>query len=314
MSKAADAFKHVAKQWVRPLLVPVVRTCVRYAPHESIRRAVWAYVVTPFFQYSNSPFVSTTVFGATMAGNTEDRIQRHLFYFGVWEPNLTEFLRGRLREGDVFVDVGANIGYFTLLASRLVGPTGKVLAIEASPKIFAKLSDNLTRNRSNNVEAINAAASDRKGTVQIFFASDANIGATSTISRKGSSYECDMAADSLDALLAQKAVTNVRFVKIDVEGAEWLVVAGMGGLLKSARPDLEVLVELMPTFLHAHGKTVEDVFAIFAGYGFWPYHIENDYEIQGYMSLHGGTRPARIRTPISGQIDVIFSKVDADYL
>ena len=115
----------MSRQWVRPLLVPVARLCVRYAPHPAIRRAFWAHLITPFFIFSNSRFVARTTFGAAIAGNTKDLIQRHIFYFGVWEPNLTGFLTTRLNRGDVFVDVGANIGYFSLLASRLVGRRGK---------------------------------------------------------------------------------------------------------------------------------------------------------------------------------------------
>src|SRR5262245_25225023 len=66
---------------------------------------------------------------------------------GQWEPAITQYVRTRLRAGDTFIDVGANIGYFTLLASRLVGPTGHVYAIEASPSIYQRLTRNVGLNR-----------------------------------------------------------------------------------------------------------------------------------------------------------------------
>jgi FkbM family methyltransferase len=304
----------VAKQWVRPLLVPVARLCVRYAPHPAIRRAFWFRLITPFFIFSNSRFVARTTFGAAIAGRTDDIIQRHLFYFGVWEPNLTGFLSARLRPGDIFVDVGANIGYFTLLASRLVGRDGKVIAIEASPNIFARLSDNLRRNHTTNVDATNVAVSDRLGTTQLFLGSDSNIGQTGTVARPGSRYECDIATTPLDALLEGIDVTRVRFVKIDVEGAEWSVLQGMQGLLRSGPRELEVFVELTPKSLRASDKTVDDVVAMFADCGFLPYVIANDYSADGYMAPDAGQRPRRLRETISEQTDVVFSRIDAESL
>ncbi len=238
MSGLATILKRMAKEWVRPLLIPIVRPWVRYAPHECIRGAVWRCLVAPFLQHANRRFVVSTVFGAVISGNTQDLVQRYIFYFGVWEPNLTEFLIGNLRQGDVFIDVGANIGYFTLLASRLVGSAGKVIAIEASPGIFAKLRDNLERNRVTNVEAINVAASDRRRDGQSFPRVNSNIGATSIVPTEGSRYECDVPASTLDSILAPADVRNARFVKIDVEGAEGLVIAGMRDVLRNARPSL----------------------------------------------------------------------------
>jgi FkbM family methyltransferase len=304
----------MGKQWIRPLLVPVARLCVRHAPHPAIRRAFWVHLITPFFIFSNSRFVARTVFGAAIAGRTDDIIQRHLFYFGVWEPNLTGFLSARLRPGDIFVDVGANIGYFTLLASRLVGSSGRVIAIEASPNIFARLSDNLKRNRVGNVDSSNVAVSDRFGTTQLFLGSDSNLGQTGTVARPGSRYECDIDTAPLDALLATVDVARVRFVKVDVEGAEWSVLQGMQGLLRDGARELEVFVELTPKSLAAAGRTVDDVLAMFAGCGFLPYVIENDYSAEGYMSRHPAQRPRRLRETISAQADVIFSRIDADFL
>lgn len=304
----------IGKQWVRPLLVPAARLCVRFAPHPAIRRAFWTHLITPYFIFSHSPFVAHTIFGAAIAGTTKDLIQRHIFYFGVWEPNLTAFLTTRLRQGDVFVDVGANIGYFSLLASRLVGHEGKVIAIEASPNIFARLSDNLRRNQTTNVEATNIAISDRQGTTQLFLGSDSNIGQTGTVSRPGSRYECDVATTPLDAVLVGTDVGRVRFVKVDVEGAEWPVLQGMRDLLRNGAPGLEVFVELTPKSFLAYDKTVDDVLAMFADCGFLPYSIENDYSAEGYMSPGVSKRPTRLRETVSEQTDVIFSKIDAESL
>ena len=212
------------------------------------------------------------------------------------------------------MDIGANIGYFSLLASGLVGRDGKVIAIEASPNIFARLSDNLRRNHSTNVNATNVAISDRVGTTQLFLGADSNIGQTGTVARPGSRYECDIATTPLDDLLTGIDVTRVRFVKVDVEGAEWSVLQGMQGLLRSGARELEVFVELTPKSLRACDRSVEDVLAMFAAHGFLPYAIENDYSAEGYMSPSAVRRPRRLRETVSAQTDVIFSRIDAESL
>jgi len=303
-----------AKRWLRPLLLPIARAAVRYAPAAPLRQAVWHYVIRPFFIYVHRPFVVRTVFGAVIAGNTRDLIQRHLYYFGTWEPNLTGFLATRLREGDVFVDVGANIGYFTLLASPLVGPRGTVVAVEASPQIFTRLADNLARNRVTNVETFNLAIADGDGTTRLFLGADANLGQSGTVPRPGSRYECDVKTTSLDSLLAGIDAGRIRFVKVDVEGAEWPVLQGMRGLLRSGGPDLEVFVEVTPSSLQACGRSVDDLLALFAGCGFQPYAIANDYAAEAYLTAGAASRPRRLRRAITEQTDVVFSKVDAEVL
>ena len=93
-----------------------------------------------------------------MRCNTRDFVQRRIRSFGIFEHNLTYYTIASLCEGDLYVDIGANVGYFTLLASRLVGKSGKVISVEADPVTFMQLLDNLKRNDCRNVSARNVAA------------------------------------------------------------------------------------------------------------------------------------------------------------
>jgi FkbM family methyltransferase len=308
----AHAIKNVAKRWVRPAVIPPVRLVVRYAP-DGARRFAWRWIVEPFLQHAEHDFIATTRFGTILAGNTVDLIQRYVFYFGEWEPSLSRYVADRLRPGDAFVDVGANIGYFTLLASTIVGPSGKVLAIEASPTIHGLLLDNLRRNRVENVEALNVAAADREGSARVFLWPHSDIGKTSILATPQARYECDVPARPLDALLPPELLERVRFVKIDVEGAEWLVISGMREALRRARPDLEIVVEVSPRELRAQGTSAEEVMAVFAAARFFPYRLENDYSAGSYLT-DGDPRPRRITAPLSRQTDVVFSRRDAAFL
>ena len=114
-------------------------------------------------------FVVRTRFAGRMHGNTEDLIQRFIYYFGVWEPDLTAWINGRLQgqQDRIFVDVGANIGYFTILAAKLLANKGQVVAIEASPQTYALMLANLKRNGLVNVQAIYCAALEVKRQVTL---------------------------------------------------------------------------------------------------------------------------------------------------
>ena len=91
----------------------------------------------------------------------------HLIYCRHFEAHEREFLNRFLRPGDVFVDVGANIGLFTLIAAERVGPGGKVLAFEPTAKTFGRLVDNVQLNKLSNVECFKLALSDSQGHLQL---------------------------------------------------------------------------------------------------------------------------------------------------
>src|SRR5205807_1864276 len=114
-------------------------------------------------------------------------------------------------------------GYFTLLASKLVGDSGAVVAIEPSPRIFGLLRRNVALNHAANVHAVNAAVSNLKGVVKLFRASDENIGQTGIFEEPYGTkmeVECEVDAMPLGDIHPEK-MRNARLIKIDVQGAEW---------------------------------------------------------------------------------------------
>src|ERR1700722_13409006 len=154
-----------------------------------------------------------------MRCNPSDLIQSYVFHFGVWEPEISHLVGQILRPGDVFVDIGANVGYDTLLGSSLVGPQGQVIAIEASPITFAKLKENIALNKSTNIRAVNVAVSDRVGRLDLFDVSERNSGAATTVAGRGSKVVASVEALPLTQILTPAEISSVRLIKIDVEGA-----------------------------------------------------------------------------------------------
>lgn len=260
------------------------------------------------------PFTARTTFGARLSGDTTDILEQYVYFFGVWEPNLTAWLTRRLSEGDVFVDVGANVGYYSLLASQLVGATGAVVAVEASPSIFARLTRNLVRNRSNNVRAINVAAVEYEHSVPVFLASRYHSGVTSTHSDSGLKLEAEVPGLPLSSVLTQSESQRARVVKIDVEGDEWASVAGLVPLLDESRPDLEVIVEVSPQRLAKQRRSPEDLVGLFADAGFHAYRLVNYYHAEGYIQRGRPQPPTKLVDPIERETDLVFSRLDEEVL
>lgn len=305
--------RDLLKTYVRDPLLPVVRGYIRHFPVNAGKRMVWSHIGQRF-EHVPHAFAVRTRFGARMNGNTRDLIDRFVYYFGVWECNLTAFLERRLSPGDVFVDVGANTGYYTLLASRLVGHSGAVIAIEASPSIFQSLESHLLQNEVTNVRTVNVAASNEPGTLAFYHGRPGNRGESSIWPVKGGEREGEVEALPLDTILTPEELLRTRLVKVDVEGAEWLVASGMNSLLTAGSDDLEVVVEVAPARLEAGGTSAGELVEIFTRESFHPYALPNDYRFAENLPPRTVSRPRRIRVPVVSQTDIVFSRIDAEDL
>ncbi|WP_405135519.1 FkbM family methyltransferase [Nocardia sp. NBC_01388] len=233
--------------------------------------------------------------GERIITDSGDLIQRYIALFGVWEPHLSFWVRTRLRPGDVLIDVGANIGYFTLLASTLVGEHGRVVALEASPQFHARLVEHTDLNGCANVRAVNIAVADRREVLTFILASTSNLGATSMVPYDGpaeSVFTVD--AHPLTDLLTPAEIAATRMVKIDVEGSEGRVMRGLAGLLDRLRPDAEIVVEVTPDRMRRIGDDVDELLTIMRVNGFHTYRLPTDYRARSYPSaLRHPQPPAR---------------------
>jgi FkbM family methyltransferase len=292
----------------RGILTPVARSYLRYAPWMLGKEVLWNRVVNPYLAWQSHPFIATTVFGARLAGDTRDMIQQYIYYFGLWEPHLTDWITSQLRPGDTFVDVGANVGYYSLLASRLVDASGSVVAIEASPAIFRELQANLARNRVTNVRAVNLAASARRGKVRLFRGPGYNLGETSLFESSGGGPMGDTESALLEEILEPCELAHARCIKLDIEGAEGAVLPGLIPRLNSGRADLELIVEFHPQFLIEPGQRVGELVELLRIAGFHAYRMENDYWPLNYFREAKAKRPVRLDAAIQNETVVVFSR------
>ncbi len=172
---------------------------------------------------------------------------------GIWEPQETRFLLDTLRPGDVFVDVGANIGYFSLLASRLVGPAGTVLAFEPEAANYALLEANCRRNGCDNVRCFQAALGEENASGTIYL-NELNRGDHSLYPEQTGRTGQDISIVNGSKLICASHA-RVNCIKIDTQGAECDVVRGLRELVAASADDLIMIVEFSPRHLRNAGSS-----------------------------------------------------------
>jgi FkbM family methyltransferase len=193
-----------------------------------------------------------------------------LIYCRYFEATERAFLNSFLRPGDVFVDVGANIGLFTLIAASLVGPAGRVVAFEPTGATYARLVSNVRLNGFSNVDCVKSALSDRGGQLDLARSADGfdawnsfaepTMGAAISHERV-EAIEWDRYAKVLNLS------GMVTMMKIDVEGWESRVLAG--GKEVFARPDAPVLqVEFTDAAAEAAGSSCRDLYEFLKSLGY----------------------------------------------
>ena len=291
------------RTFVGNALTPAARAWVRYSPLPFGKAWLWKN-----FHWRERRFVCRTLAGDLVTGTTEDLIQRHLYFFGTWEPNISAWIRATLKPGDGFVDVGANIGHYSLLASGLVGDAGRVVAIEAAQWIHATLDQHVALNRKRNIRTVQVAASDERGVVRLYHGNPGNIGRTSTLARDDAASS-DVPALPLGEILLPDEVERARIIKIDVEGAELQVLRGLAPLLARLREDVEIVMEIAPSQRPEAVQARDEIFATMQANGFRPYVFENDYGVETYLRGSDTRRPVALPDPrIAAQADVLFSR------
>ena len=160
-------------------------------------------------------------------------LSRSIVYDKIWEPETTKLIKKIIHEGDVGIDLGANIGYFTILMANLVGTSGKIFSFEPAPQNFEILQKNIKQNHLENVISEQSAIGDIDGKIKLYL-SNTNAGwhkvfPTQFVDYEVSDINIDVKICSLDKEFIDK---KIDFIKMDVEGYEWNAIQGGKKYLK----------------------------------------------------------------------------------
>lgn len=193
-----------------------------------------------------------------------------LYVCGSFEPNEFAFLDRMLKPGMVFVDVGANDGYYTLFAAQRVGPSGRVLAIEPSTRERANLERNIARNGLGNVKVVPLALGATCGTAGLRLAQSAHSGHNTLGGFANDGVQAESVEQvkvcMLDSLAGELALDRIDVMKIDVEGAEANVIAGAREVLARTQP--VIVLEISDKALRGQGSDAEQLIATLRELGY----------------------------------------------
>lgn len=205
----------------------------------------------------------------------QDSILSQLIYEG-FEKNEISFMEKNLKSGDIFVDIGANVGLFSLIASPIVGNEGQVIAFEPSPTTFKRLNENISLNNFKNIDARNLGLSDKKDKLKISISTDGhdawNTFAPGDAQHFSQTTEVDV--DTLDNQLSSIELSKIKIIKIDVEGWEKFVIMGAKKILIEHAP--VVMMEFTETNTFAAGYMVQDLYDMFTELNYsWFEYVDN---------------------------------------
>lgn len=217
--------------------------------------------------------------------NLEDPIEKHIYYQGYFEWKETHFVKKCLKHGDIVFDVGANIGWYTLLAATSVKKTGKVLAFEPVPESRRRLIENCSLNGCDNVKVFDFALGRARGEAAIYSGSRKDLGGASLFPADSEKLvrHC-IKVVPLDEIIEENKIRQAKLCKIDIEGSEIDALDGMTDALKRRVFEF-ILIEINAVALGRAGYEPADLIS----------RVKN-----------AGYRISNIRTP---QIDVATTGV-----
>jgi FkbM family methyltransferase len=203
----------------------------------------WYASLLLFFRFPGKRSVIVRdIQGSRMYLDIRDKgVSQELALTGIREELFARTLQDALREGDCIVDIGANIGYYSLMEARLVGPRGQVYAIEPAPHNIQLLRDSVRLNDYRNIETFHLAIGQSDGISSLYLSDHPNW--CSFYPPRKVTGQIDIQVASLDSFLKEKRRPDL--IRMDVEGYEYEILVGMRGILASGLP-LRLFIEFHP--------------------------------------------------------------------
>lgn len=201
----------------------------------------------------------------------------HLVRFNKgFEFETLEHYVSLIENGDVILDIGANIGLFSIIGSEIVGDTGKIYAFEPSPKTFAALNENLTLNNCNNVVSSTLALSNSNGRADLIFPEEGRVNheqgdlfthLSYSEEGMGNDLSGNVQTCTIDSFMETHGVSRIDLIKIDIEGAEKLCFEGARELFSSENKPI-IIFELFEPFCARFGTTSFQVLKYLDQFGY----------------------------------------------
>jgi len=193
-------------------------------------------------------------------------VTQSLLKSGVYDSMMTKTIKNTVKPGMVAVDIGAHIGYFTLIMAKYVGKSGSVYAFEPASNNFALLQRNILENNYQNIKPFQLAVSDKVGERTLFVSANSHGSNSFVPNHVINASPIKVKVINLNSFF-KGYKGRLDFIKIDVEGAELAVLKGMSGIIKK-NPNLIIICEFAQHTLRSFGSKPVDLLRNLVSYGF----------------------------------------------
>ncbi len=296
--------KSIARQLARTLLRRYPR---EYGKHSLLTRIYFPYLAPPRGSAERVRIFN----GLLMDLDPSEYLQAFIYNFGGYEFPSLRLIQRVVRKNDVVLDIGAQVGFMSLVFANLVGPEGHVYSFEPEPTNLARLQKNIAINQLKCVHPHQVAISDREGPLRLYLGKGENTGVHSTLfnERTMMSTAIDVPSVPIDTFLTTQNISHVDFVKIDIEGAELPAIRGMKDLLKRDAPLL--LMEISAELQNLSGLSVRAFKSVlYEEYGYEAYHIRDDGTLtpSAIGEFHLNENLLFVRTDRSDRIAAVMTR------
>lgn len=222
--------------WLWSLLWPV-RCYLRYFPLHRGKGLLLNRLLLPSLPATPATFETILAGGGRIRLQYQETIGWSTLLYGPFEDTELRYLTELVRPGDTVFDIGANVGLFSVVLGCAVRAEGRVISAEPVPINALRAKENFELNRLSNVQLVNAAVGSAEGTIQLNLANDSAYPSVIQVAEsRGSGESIEVQLRTLDSLWCEIGSPEVRFVKIDVEGAELDVLRGAVQMLRCTQP------------------------------------------------------------------------------
>jgi FkbM family methyltransferase len=271
-------------------------------PHRGLKYFIRLLKLTGDY---NKTYVKRIHNGFVIRVNPTDHIQRQVFWYGYYEKKCILTWESFIEPGNTVFDIGANIGYYSLIAS-LKAQHGSIYAFEPYQNHYNELLLNSSLNQLNNIKALNVAVSNSKQKLQLFVSAEDNTGMTGLAQPENFSGHTEVVnAISLDEWIKEGQLKKPDIIKMDIEGGEWIALQGMQMILRDVKP--VVFIEIASSLLSKFGKQASDIYNFMNEFGYQAYEVVEQNKLKLITDFRDGDLiifiPAGYKIPAAIEIE-----------
>lgn len=213
-----------------------------------------------------------------------DWIQQQIYFFGYYDERGIRFIKSQLKSGNTFIDIGGNIGAYSLIAANIVGYKGQVIAFEPVTQVRNRLMENRSLNELHHLKIEPFAVFNEKTELVLHVSSQENFGMSSIHAHdEDSGITETVKAVRLDDYVLENNINQIDLIKMDIEGAEIYALNGMKTTLMKFKP--MVLIEISSEVLDGTNIRADKIFSFFEKLGYTPFCVGEDGSIFDYNTI-----------------------------